>query len=88
MDRYETITRIPPGTIMPLSDVAQMLVNFIAECETEGMTSTACPAVMLLGAQLAFHCHADVGTEGFMPRLLQRCAEKAAEREMARRNAH
>lgn len=80
--------RIPPGTVMPLGDVANMLVTFIEECEIEGMKPHTCPAVMLLGSMLAMHCHSDVSSEGLVPRLMQRCAEKAAEREMARRNAH
>lgn len=88
MDRYETITRITPGTTVPLSQVARLLVQFIDECSIEDMDPQACPAVMALGAMLAFHCHADLDSPGYITRLMQRCAEKAAEREVQRRSAH
>lgn len=87
MDRYETIIQCQ-RTTKPLVEVAQMLVDFIKECDSEGMNPQACPAVMLLGAQLAFHCHADVSPEGLVPRLLQRCVEAAAQRDHARRSAN
>jgi hypothetical protein len=59
---------------VPFGMLAQGLVEAIIEAETEGIPDPSNdPAVMLFGAFIAFHTHADVNTVLGYKKLIELC---------------
>lgn len=88
MNRYEVMASIPPGAKMEFKEVVRLFLQFVEECDFESMHYQNCPAVMLLGRQIAFHCHADVQSVDMNHKLLKRCIEEAENRREAEEKVH
>lgn len=59
---------------VPLKALAQGLVDAIAEAEVDGVRDPSRdPAVLVFGAFIAFHTHADVSTVGGYNKLIEQC---------------
>lgn len=56
-----------------LGDLARGLVSAIEQTEAEGQIALSDPAVMVLGAYIAFHTHADVNSVKGYRQLLSLC---------------
>lgn len=65
-----------------LKQVAGQLVSAIDEVEAEGNEPTNDPAVLILGAFVAFHTHADVNTRDGYHKLLDMCRARIEERSL------
>lgn len=62
---------------VPLKALAEGLVQAIEEAEAEGVTDPSRdPAVLIFGAFIAFHTHADVSTVGGYHQLIEHCRER------------
>lgn len=62
---------------VPLKTLAQGLVDAIEEAEAEGISDPSRdPAVLVFGAFIAFHTHADVSTVGGYMQLIDVCRER------------
>ena len=80
MKRYLTALEVAtPGVPSPgLPTISRMLVEAIDEVEAEGGRPGDDPAVLVLGAFVAFHTHADVNTTTGFHRLLDLCHTRLA----------
>jgi hypothetical protein len=62
---------------IPLRTLAQGLHNAVLEAEAEGVLDVGRdPAVMALGAFIAFHTHVDVATPSDYRTAVEACAER------------
>lgn len=62
---------------VPLKALAQGLVDAIAEAEVDGVEDPSRdPAVLVFGAFIAFHTHADVSTVGGYHDLIETCRQR------------
>lgn len=62
---------------VPLKTLAQGLVDAIDEAEAEGIQDPSRdPAVLVFGAFIAFHTHADVSTVGGYQDLIEACRQR------------
>lgn len=74
MERYFTALQAAIGPRMPtLPWLATTLSQAVDEVVLEGGNPTDDPAVLLLGAFVAFHTHADVNTTGGYHKLIDLC---------------
>lgn len=63
----------------PLRELVRQLSIAVEQVEAEGEHPTKDPAVLILGAYVAFHTHADVNTASGYHRMLEMCAARAEE---------
>lgn len=62
---------------VPLKALAQGLVDALEEAEVDGVSDPSRdPAVLVFGAFIAFHTHADVSTVGGYHDLIEMCRER------------
>lgn len=75
MQRYlNALELAQPNLDSPgLHEIARALVEAIEEVETEGLEPVHDPAVLILGAFVAFHTHSDVTSLKGFHRLLELC---------------
>jgi hypothetical protein len=74
VNRFERVLQISNAPERSsLIVLARALVSAIEETEVEGMRQDEDPSIMVLGAFIAFHTHADVNTVGGYHRLLEQC---------------
>lgn len=64
----------------PLRAVAEGLNYAVKEAEEAGVNPSDDPAVLLLGAFVAFRTHADVNTVGGYRRLMALCEDRISEK--------
>lgn len=77
MNRFEFVldAAFAPHQV-PLPDLARQFSTALDQVQAEGADPTRDPAVLILGAFIAFHTHADVNTVGGYHRLLDLCAHR------------
>lgn len=62
---------------IPLKALAEGLVSAIEEAEVDGVADPSRdPAVLVFGAFIAFHTHADVSTVAGYHELIEQCRER------------
>jgi hypothetical protein len=72
MNRYRTALRLADDD-PNLPALAERFLSAVKEAEAEGQEPTVDPAVMLMGARIAFLTHADIGTNAMYRQLIDRC---------------
>lgn len=61
------------SNLPPLSELLQVMAEYVVALEEAGLPPTEDPAVLLLGAYISFHTHADINTVGGYKRLIGAC---------------
>lgn len=83
MKRYFDALSAATGAAMPsLPWAAATLVEAIDDVVLEGGRPEDDPAVLLLGAFVAFHTHADINTVGGYHQLIEICHARVSERTL------
>lgn len=59
-----------------LPQLAAVLADYLAALELAEVDYQDDPAVLVLGAFIAFHTHADINTHGGYKRLIQLCSDR------------
>lgn len=76
MNRFEYVLKAASAPHeQPLIQLAAAFMLAIEQTLIEQVEPTNDPAVLILGAYIAFHTHADVNTSNGYHELLTRCAE-------------
>lgn len=81
MNRFFVALQVA-GDPPPLPALTKGLAQAVEEAIADGENPDACPAVMLLGAFVAFRTHADMNTVGGYRRLIDLCQDRIDERDL------
>lgn len=76
MNRFETVIRLADDR-PDLEGVAERLLNAVRETKAAGEDPQTDPAVLLMGAHIAFVVHADVSTDVMYRKLIDQCSMRA-----------
>lgn len=76
MNRHSTALRIADDN-PDLFGLAERFLASVREASAEGKDPAADPAVMLIGARIAFLVHADIGTTSMYRQLIDKCETHA-----------
>lgn len=60
----------------PIASLAKNFHEAVEQTEAEGLNALNDPAVLLLGAYIAFHTHADVNTASGYHKLIAMCHDR------------
>lgn len=63
-------------TLPPFGQILQVMAEWAAHLEEAELDPLQDPAVLVMGAFIAFHTNADVNSYGGYRRLIQRCADR------------
>lgn len=63
-------------TLPPFGQILQVMAEYAATLEKAQFDPLQDPAVLVMGAFIAFHTNADVNSYGGYRRLIQRCADR------------
>lgn len=72
MNRYQLALRMADDN-PNLKGLAERFLSAVCESMAEGKEPDADPAVMLIGARIAFLVHADIGTNSMYRQLIDKC---------------
>jgi len=77
MNRFEYViqTSVAPGQ-EPLINITAALMLALVQLYAENLDPLQDPAVLILGAYIAFHTHADVNTNVGYRKLLEQCNDR------------
>lgn len=78
MNRFEYVLHASKAPQSPtLIDLARNFTHAVEQTVAEGEQPSLDPAVLALGAFIAFHTHADVNSVAGYNRLIQLCEQRA-----------
>ena len=60
----------------PFGQLVQVMADYVAALEEAQVDPLNDPAVLILGAYIAFHTHSDINTLGGYKRLIKRCEDR------------
>ena len=63
-------------TLPPFTQILQVMAEYVAALGEAQLDPLQDPAVLVMGAFIAFHTNADVNSYGGYRRLIQRCADR------------
>lgn len=75
VDEFVVAASVSP-TLPSFTEILQVMAEYATNLEEAQLDPLQDPAVLVMGAFIAFHTNADVNSYGGYRRLIQRCADR------------